>query len=192
MDRVEIASESHERIDTGRPNIINRLIWVIASRFGGKAKEVERFLKFAVVGTIGAIIDIGMLNLLQSTILSPSGPHELIHVRVATATAFTAAVTSNFIWNRYWTYPDSRSRPIILQLVQFFIVNTVAVGFRLVLVSLTYSPLGELAYELVPNVDWDETVQNQVGTNIAQAMAMVIAMFWNFFVNRYWTYSDVD
>ena len=173
-------------------NIIDRLILAIANRFGDKSKEVERFLKFAVVGTLGAIIDIGMLNLLQSTILPPSGTNELIHVRLATGTSFVAAVSSNFIWNRYWTYPDSRSRPILLQLAQFFLVNITAVIFRLILVSLTYSGLGNLAQDIVQNESWDDETINQIGTNIAQLISMGIAMFWNFFANRYWTYGDVE
>jgi putative flippase GtrA len=31
-----------------------------------------------------------------------------------------------------------------------------------------------------------------VGDNMTLALAVVIVMFWNFFANRYWTYSDVD
>ncbi len=171
--------------------LLNRLIWAVASRFGNKAKEVERFLKFAFVGALGFFIDFTMLNLLQSTILPPSGPHELIHVRLATGTAFCTAVTSNFFWNRYWTYPDSRSRPISLQLMQFFVVNVIAVIFRLILVSLTYSLFGELAQELI-DPSWSEKTANQIGTNIAQAIASAVALFWNFFANRYWTYGDVE
>ena len=30
-----------------------------------------------------------------------------------------------------------------------------------------------------------------MGNNIALAVAVIIVMFWNFFVNRFWTYSDV-
>jgi putative flippase GtrA len=173
-------------------NILSRLIWAIASRFGGKAKEIERFLKFLVVGSLGAAIDLGVLNLLQSTILPPSGSHEVTYVRLATSTAFVAAVSSNFVWNRYWTYPDSRSRPIVLQLIQFFAVNATAVAFRLILVGLTYGVFGDLAREVARNTSWEDETANQIGTNIAQAIAMVVAMFWNFFVNRYWTYGDVD
>jgi len=28
--------------------------------------------------------------------------------------------------------------------------------------------------------------------NFTLAVAVVIVMFWNFFANRYWTYSDVE
>src|SRR5258708_4148907 len=90
-------------------NPINGLILAIAARFGTKSKEVERFLKFAVVGTIGAVLDFGILYILQATILPP---HTTLNVVIATTISFLTAVCSNFIWNRYWTYPDSRSRPI--------------------------------------------------------------------------------
>ena len=31
-----------------------------------------------------------------------------------------------------------------------------------------------------------------VGDNLTLAIAVIMVMFWNFFVNRYWTYSDVE
>jgi putative flippase GtrA len=32
----------------------------------------------------------------------------------------------------------------------------------------------------------------QYSDNLTLAVAVLIVMFWNFFVNRYWTYSDVE
>ena len=81
-----------------------------------KAKEIERFFKFALVGTLGAVIDFGTLNLL----ILIFG----LNKALANTCSFTAAVLSNFTWNRLWTFPESRNRPIIPQLVQFFLVNT--------------------------------------------------------------------
>lgn len=183
-------TEIQERLT--QVNLLDRLILIIALRFGGeKAKEVERFLKFAIVGTIGAVVDFATLNILQSSLLPPSGSNEEMNVRLATGVAFTAAVTSNFIWNRYWTYPDSRSRSIMLQLGQFFIVNVAGLVFRLIFVGFLYAPLGVLAYDMIGGNPTDVAL-NQLGSNIAQAIAVIIVMFWNFFVNRYWTYNDVD
>jgi putative flippase GtrA len=28
--------------------------------------------------------------------------------------------------------------------------------------------------------------------NLALAIAVIVVMFWNFFINRYWTYNDVS
>lgn len=178
-------------------SLLNRIILKFSSRYGGtQAKEVERFLKFAVVGVVGAVIDFGVLNLLQATVLSPVEPHLSLKVALATGTAFTSAVTSNFIWNRYWTYPDSRSRSIQQQLMQFFIVNAAGLAFRLIWVRVLFGPLGEIGANTLTWLgvieSMDDTATKQLGTNIAQFFAIWIVMIWNFFVNRYWTYNDVE
>ena len=175
----------------------NDLILRIAGRVGGKkAKEVERFLKFATVGIIGAIIDFGVLNLLQATVLRPAGSHVGLKVALATGTAFVSAVSSNFTWNRYWTYPDSRSRPIHQQWVQFFLVSLAGLTFRLVWVRTLYTPLGNFGVDALQQLGLigavSATTTKRVGTNFAQFFAVWIVMVWNFFVNRYWTYNDVE
>lgn len=174
----------------------NGLIRWFSVKFGGRqARELERFIKFFMVGAIGFVVDFGTLNILQSTVLKPSTASSL-PVIAATSIAFTAAITSNFIWNRYWTYPDSRSRSVGQQIVQFFIVNVAGWIFRLGIVVLLYGPFGKAASIAINGVfpDSIQTLarQDQLGTNLAQALAVFIVMFWNFFVNRYWTYSDVD
>jgi len=49
---------------------------------------------------------------------------------IAGTISFIAAITSNFIWNRYWTYPDSRSKPVPHQLAQFVVINVMGLGIR--------------------------------------------------------------
>ena len=145
-------------------------IFVIAGRLGVNLKELERFLKFMVVGTIGFVIDFGTLNLL--VLLAG------MDVLVANTISFSLAVLSNFTWNRLWTYPDSRSKQARSQLVQFAIVNVVGWGITtFVLWALT-----PIFTDLI----------GRLGYNLAKAIATIIVLFWNFFVNRYWTYSDVD
>jgi len=73
----------------------------IAGRFGMNPKEAERFIKFAIVGTIGFVVDFGTLIILKEVFNFPT--------LVANTISFSAAVISNFTLNRYWTYPDSRS-----------------------------------------------------------------------------------
>ncbi len=175
----------------------NQIIVRFSQRHGGaKAKEVERFLKFATVGVIGAIIDFGVLNLLQATLLRPVEPYVTVKVALATGFAFVSAVTSNFIWNRYWTYPDSRTRTIRQQWLQFFVVSVVGLAFRLVWVRTLFGPFGNIgadALEMAGAVETlADTATRRLGTNIAQFFAVWIVMVWNFFANRYWTYNDVE
>jgi putative flippase GtrA len=175
---------------------LNRLIQVTSAKLGKKnAKELERFIKFFIVGMIGFVVDFGTLNLLQVTMLKPDDQSSL-PVTLATTIAFVAAISSNFIWNRYWTYPDSRSRPVTRQVFQFFIVNIAGWLFRLAIVLTLYEPFGDAAGRIVngvlPDTITADTLEDQAGTNLAQALAVFIVMFWNFFVNRYWTYNDVE
>jgi putative flippase GtrA len=176
---------------------VDGIIRAIASRVGGsKAKEVERFLKFAMVGTLGAIIDLGTSNLLMATVLPPIGENRDLHIAMAATFSFIAAVLSNFTWNRYWTYPDSRSTPLIQQLGQFAIVSVSGWLGRTTWVLLSTPFLIDIVSSTLQNLDitifQSEQAVNQVGGTLAILIAIFIVMIWNFFVNRYWTYGDVD
>lgn len=158
-------------------------------------KEFERFWKFAVVGTIGAVIDFGTFTGLRALgwldnveVALPVG--QLTGVGIAGAIAFTLAVISNFIWNRYWTYPDSRSKSIWGQLVTFFLVNIVGIFIRVPILEVLSQPIANIVHGILPGMADDTALW--FGENGAWAIAVVLVMFWNFFVNRYWTYNDVE
>lgn len=168
-----------------------------ASRFGDRSRDVGRFLRFAVVGTTGAVIDVGTLILLQATILPPTSD---LNVTLATSIAFTCAVVSNFTWNRFWVYPDSRSRSIRRQLAQFALISITGGVARTTWVTLAYSPIGHalmpaaLPFIQIFSPDYSPSfiAEEKFGTLIAQLIGMVVVMLWNFFANRYWTYNDVE
>ena len=144
-------------------------------------KERTRFLKFALVGTIGAAIDFGVMNLL-------SHYFDMLLVFAGTI-SFTCAVISNFTWNRYWTYPESRSRPLLNQLGMFFAVKTAGVLIRIPLLHFVEPPLLSF-FEKIFHASY--ATAEFYAKNITLAAAVGIVMLWNFFVNRYWTYKDVD
>jgi putative flippase GtrA len=143
-------------------------------------KELERFAKFMVVGAIGAVVDFGTFNFLIEVVAwSPA---------LSGTISFVLAVCSNFIWNRYWTYPDSRSKPVLRQFVQFFFVNALGIAIRLPIVSFLPDPFSRVAER---GLGLEAELARSLGNNVALALAVVIVMFWNFFVNRFWTYRDV-
>jgi len=145
-------------------------------------KEFSRFIRFAIVGTIGAIIDLGIFNFLI----------QVFHLQalVAQAFSFTAAVISNFTWNRLWTYPDSRNKPITRQLTQFFVVSLIGLGIR----TLIFGKIEDLMVSLAKNVLPSNffITPTTVGHNLSLAVVIILILFWNFFVNRFWTYNDVS
>lgn len=144
-------------------------------------KERNRFFKFALVGTLGAAIDFGVMNLLSHFLNMP-----LVY---AGTISFTCAVISNFSWNRLWTYPESRSRPLLNQLGMFFLVNLAGVAIRIPTLHYVEPPVLHFFEGLFhTSIKTAEFYAN----NITLAAAVGIVMIWNFFVNRYWTYNDID
>jgi putative flippase GtrA len=144
-------------------------------------RERTRFLRFLAVGVIGAGVDFGIENLLHRFFGFPyvwSG-----------AISFVCAILSNFYWNRIWTYPDSRSKPIISQLLQFAFVNVIGLAIRIPILNYVEPEITKLFYMLPDHYFF--LPPDAAGENVTLAIAVGIVLFWNFFVNRYWTYSDV-
>jgi putative flippase GtrA len=136
-----------------------------------RPKEFERFLKFATVGVIGMVVDFGILNLLVQVFHLP--------VLVANIFSFSAAVVSNFTWNRLWTFPESRERPLFRQLGQFAIVNIIGLLINEVVLFVVLQAIKDF----VP-APWNY--------NLAKAFAVGVVLFWNYFINRMWTYKGIE
>ena len=144
-------------------------------------QERIRFFKFAFVGITGAIVDFGILNLFSLVLNFP--------LVLAQAISFVCAVLNNFLWNRYWTYPDSRSKAVSKQVLQFFIINIIGIAIRTPLIPWLDQIIGQMLSRLDLNLPVSNTVISQ---NLALAIAILIVLFWNYFANRYWTYNDVS
>lgn len=145
-------------------------------------KEQKRFVKFGMVGAFGAVIDFGVFNL-------------LIHIMKfkpfhASIISFIFAVFSNFLLNRYWTYPDSRAKRFQQQFIQFSVVSLVGLGIR----SLFFNPIEKLLLSIADQIIPVSFVLTPsfIGYNLTLAVLILVVMFWNFFANRFWTYNDVS
>lgn len=144
-------------------------------------KEQVRFFRFAIVGLIGAVVDFGIMNLLTA-----------LGVPYVTSSviSFISAVINNFLWNRYWTYPDSRSKAVTHQIVQFSLINVIGLAIRTPLVAWLEGILIKFFANLIPSnfalsVDF-------VAHNVGLAIAILVVMLWNYGANRFWTYNDVS
>jgi putative flippase GtrA len=146
------------------------------------SRERTRFLKFVVVGTIGAVVDFGVANLFVYAFGAS--------LVVGGTISFISAILSNFFWNRYWTYPDSRTKPVGRQLVQFALVSVMGLTIRIPILRW----LEPILFRLFSGAPFRLPVLSPdvLAKNLTLAVAVLIVMFWNFFVNRYWTYNDVD
>ena len=150
-------------------------------------KELTRFIKFSVVGALGAVIDFGILNLLVQLAGFPKV--------MANACSFTVVVISNFVWNRLWVYPETRGDPLRKQFIQFLVVNVAGLAINTTIfyasdrwllgeTGLLARPVGALAL-VIGMAHFD------LAYNGAKMIATGVVLFWNFLVNRLWTFRHV-
>lgn len=142
-------------------------------------KESKRFVKFLLVGASGFVVDASVFFVLTSLLRVPD--------LVAQVFSFAAAVVSNFTLNRYWTYPESRTKSIRRQMTQFTLVNLAGLAIRSLIFLVVLDPYRRLA-ALQTLVRIEPAF---LARYAALATAVTVVLLWNFFVNRYWTYNDV-
>ena len=119
-----------------------------------------QLLQFGLVGASGYIVNLAVFAVL----VGPLGLHHLI----AAVLAFCVAVLNNFWWNRHWTF-DARHGHAGFQAARFFTVSVLALLINLV------------ALELL--------VRDGMSDLPAQAIAVAIAMPFNFIGNKLWTFA---
>jgi putative flippase GtrA len=187
--------ESNTRIDAprSRGRWSSRLaalpfVGGISARLFQNPKELERFVKFALVGAFGAVVDFAVLNIMKwlfETIHLGRGwdvglaPHQ-IQLIAANTISFSVAVLSNFTWNRLWTFPESRERPIGSQLAQFAVINVLG----LVINTLILVSLDQYVFQ--------HFLSERLSYNMAKAVAIGVVLFWNFGMNRVFTYRGIE
>ena len=135
-------------------------------------KEQERFFKFAAVGAFGAVVDFVVLNLLVQLVG--------LSALYANPFSFSAAVISNFTWNRLWSFPESRERALLPQFGQFALINIVGLSINQFIMWLM------LNY-ILPFT----AIDHPLDYNLAKAIAIGIVLFWNFGINRITTYRGL-
>lgn len=95
-------------------------------------KETTRIIRFAVIGTLNALITAATIGIMMSVLG--------IHYLASNVTAYVLAQTHNFIWCKYWIFPtDKKSntwRQVLLFLIAFGMAYVAQFLFLIVLVEL--------------------------------------------------------
>jgi putative flippase GtrA len=160
-------------------------IW---TRFLTNPKELERFVKFALVGAIGAGVDFAVLNIMKRFFEFVQlgvgwdvalDAHQ-VQLVAANVISFSAAVLSNFTWNRLWTFPESRERPVGTQLLQFSVVNVLGLIINTIVLLI------------MDHYVFTNFFSERLSYNLAKAFAIGVVLFWNFGINRIWTYRGIE
>lgn len=142
-------------------------------------RDGKTFLKYAVVGVSGTIIDVaGFTALISLTSLNRF---------VAASMSFVAAVINNYSWNRIWTFQD-HVHEIKKQFPKFFAVSVVGLLLNLFFLWLIALIIASLftAIGFIPSVEAMPTW----GQTLAKLGASACVLTYNFLANRYWTFKQ--
>lgn len=133
---------------------------------------VRRFVRFAVVGTSGFVVDFSITWLFYSLFSWP--------ILVATGLGFCLGATSNYILNRSWTWRSDNPN-VVGEFIKFFAVSIIGLGIHYsVMIGCMAAPL--LCFSLF-GISIDNTWTGKL-------IATGVVMLWNFLANNFYTFRN--
>jgi putative flippase GtrA len=125
--------------------------------------HVRQFIKFGIVGLGNTVIDFGMY-VVGTRFLS-------LYYLYANTLSWVCAVFFSFTMNKFWTFRAVQPGALVRQYSKFFIVSFVSLVISLALLHVLVDML-------------------HVHDIIAKGATIAVVMFWNFFMNKFWTFSS--
>ncbi len=119
-----------------------------------------KFLRFAVVGVFGVVIDFGLTYFVREKLK--------LNEYLANGIGFFAAATSNFFINRAWTF-SSQDPEMLAQYGQFIFFALIGLAINSAIVWFLHGQKGKNFY-------------------LSKAIATVIVTLWNFLSNFFFTF----
>jgi len=138
------------RPEPSRPSLLSSLRSV---------RNWQQLGKFCAVGAVGYLINLAVYDALL---------HAGLHYLLAATCSFLVAVTSNYTWNRLWTFREHRGH-IGVQGMRFLLVSLAALGANLLVLDVLVNSAG-------------------VDKLVAQAIAVVVVTPLNFVGNKLWSF----
>jgi putative flippase GtrA len=120
---------------------------------------IFKFFKFIIVGFSGLIVDFSITFLLKEKLK--------LHRYLANSAGFTIAASSNYLFNRFWTF-ESNNPKVLLEFGTFFIIS---------LIGLLINNLFLYLFE------------RKLKFYFAKFLAVMVTSVWNFTANYYLNFA---
>jgi putative flippase GtrA len=120
-----------------------------------------KFIKFCIVGFIGVLVDFGITFLFKEVFK--------VQKYLANAIGFTTAATTNYIFNRMWTFHSSNPH-VLQEFSRFFLIALIGLGINSLII-------------------WAMSGKLKVNFYLSKLVATVIVTAWNFLINAYFTFA---
>lgn len=122
---------------------------------------IIKFLKFGAVGLSGLIIDFGFTYFFKEILK--------IQKYIANAIGFTVAASSNYLFNRIWTF-QSNNPQIAVEYLEFLFISMIGLAINTLVIWLLVSRFKYNFY-------------------LSKLFAIGTVTIWNFFMNMYFTFT---
>lgn len=129
----------------------------------------RQFVRFAVVGGMGTIVNLVVLKLTLVVWGQLSATTPFAVEAFASGLAFAVAVVHNYLLNRWWTFRSSKT--MSTEFVKFLIVSLAGLG------------LNELFF-------WVFRARIEIPVLWSQVLAIGCVLPFNFIVNKLWSFRD--
>jgi putative flippase GtrA len=120
-----------------------------------------KFLKFSLVGFSGVFIDFGVTYVCKEWLK--------IQKYVANSCGFVVAASSNYLFNRIWTF-RSNNPEVAKEYTEFFVISLVGLALANLIVWLIHGKGKQNFY-------------------LSKLFAIGVVTIWNFFANYYITFA---
>lgn len=140
-------------------------MFLFLNKFFSRFPVFGQFIKFCLVGITNVIIDfsvyIGLTRLIEFF---------RIHYLIASLISFSLAVSWSFFVNRAWTFKN-KQKSVYSQYFKFFLVSAIGLLLHTLVLYILVDYFG--FYDI-----------------LAKAIAVVLVTFWNFSLNKFWTFNS--
>jgi putative flippase GtrA len=122
---------------------------------------IYKFIKFGIVGVSGVLVDFGFTFLCKEILRVPK--------YIANAVGFTIAASSNYYFNRIWTF-HSHNPAIAIEYSKFIFISLVGLGINTLILWILVSKYKKNFY-------------------ISKLFAIAVVTVWNFIINTIFTFT---
>jgi dolichol-phosphate mannosyltransferase len=130
-----------------------------------RSGELARFIKFALVGASGVLVDLGLTSLLADVVG--------LDYRIAGVIGTETAIITNFTLNHFFTFADCRVKGIksfLTCLIKFNLLSLIGLGINNGIM---------IGFTETTGLDY----------RIGKLLGILVATLWNYLTNNWWTWK---
>lgn len=170
-----------------------------ADRFSRWFRVLRQFVKFAIVGGAGVVVNMGVAiamnkanggtaNAQEVVFAIPGTPYNVRYTTIVWIVSFLVANVFNFQLNRSWTFRHTTKAPWFREFWPFLTVGSVAAIAGIFIKIAFTNPTSPL---YLPSPWFHEDAGLHSREYWAQLLTILITMPINFVANKLWTFTHV-